>query len=139
MGLAAGTGAGRARLAPGGDAGAALDEPPASETQGAAEWAAAAGTVRARRRRPLAELLAETGFTEVSVEGLELVRRHATFEEFWDTTLDISRQFHDAAMSPPEPQLEAVRDGLRRRLAPYTGEDGTLQIPGRTLVAKASA
>ncbi len=86
-----------------------------------------------------AELLADAGFSEVAVEGLELVRRHTDFEEFWDTTLDISRQFHDAVMSLPEQEAAAIRDGLRRRLEPYTSGDGTLEIPGRTLVAKASA
>jgi SAM-dependent methyltransferase len=129
-------------LAPGpGTPASSGDGAPAGEPQGAAEWAAAQqpGPFALGDAGRFAELLAETGFTEVSVEDLELTRRHSSFEEFWDTTLDISRQFHDAVMSLPEPQIEAVREGLRSRLAPYTGEDGTLQIPGRTLVAKASA
>ena len=84
----------------------------ASEPQAAVEWAAAQqpGPFALGDAGRFAELLAETGFTEVSVEDLELVRRHSSFEEFWDTTLDISRQFHDAAMSLPEPQ---TRSGAR--------------------------
>ncbi len=117
------------------------DEPPASEPPGAAEWAAAQqpGPFALGDAGRFAELLADAGFAEVAVEELELVRRHTDFEEFWDTTLDISRQFHDAVMSLPELQAAAIRDGLRRRLEPYTSPDGTLEIPGRTLVAKASA
>ena len=30
------------------------------------------------------------------------VRRHASFEEFWETTLDLSRAFHDAVLAAPE-------------------------------------
>ncbi|HUH81517.1 MAG TPA: methyltransferase domain-containing protein [Solirubrobacteraceae bacterium] len=87
----------------------------------------------------LEELLADAGFTDVTIEDVELVRRHPDFDEFWDTTLDLSRQFHDAVMSRPEPEIEAVREGLRRRLEPFTEADGAVRVPGHTLVARASA
>ena len=92
------------------------DEPPASEPQGAGEWAAAQqpGPFALGDAGRFAELLADAGFTEVSVEDVELVRRHTSFEEFWDTTLDISRQFHDAAMSLAR---AAARSGAGRPAA----------------------
>ena len=86
-----------------------------------------------------AELIADAGFTEVEVEDVELVRRQPSFEEFWDTTLDISPGFHDAVMSRPEAEIEAIREGLRERLGPYTNADGWVEVPGHTLVARASA
>jgi SAM-dependent methyltransferase len=84
------------------------------------------------------DLLAGAGFTEIDVQAIDLVHRHPSFESFWDTTLDISRSFHDAVLARPESELVEVRAGVERRLAPFRQADGTLEIPGRTLVASAS-
>jgi SAM-dependent methyltransferase len=87
----------------------------------------------------LHELLEQAGFAELRVETLELRRRHRDFQEFWDTTLDLSRVFHDAVLDRPEPEIEAIHDSLAARFAPYTAVGGALEIPARTLVASASA
>jgi SAM-dependent methyltransferase len=87
----------------------------------------------------LRELLDEAGFAEVRVEALELRRAHGGFDDFWETTLDLSRVFHDAVLARPAPEIEQIRAGVRARLAPYEAPDGTLDIPARTLVASASA
>jgi SAM-dependent methyltransferase len=87
----------------------------------------------------LLELIETAGFTGVSIDAIDLPRRHADFEEFWQSTLDLSRIFHDAVLSRPEPEIEAIRAGVERRFAPFTSADGALDIPGRTLVASASA
>ena len=84
-------------------------------------------------------MLDEAGFTEVSVGAIDLPRRQASFEEFWETTLDLSRVFHDAVMVLPQEQIDAIKRGLQQRFAAFTAADGTLEIPGRTLVASASA
>jgi SAM-dependent methyltransferase len=85
------------------------------------------------------ELLAQAGFAEVEVEALDLPRRHASFADLWETTLDLSRGFHDAVLSRPAPELLEIEASLAERFAPYTAGDGTLEIPGRTLLASASA
>ncbi|HEX4187323.1 MAG TPA: methyltransferase domain-containing protein [Solirubrobacteraceae bacterium] len=87
----------------------------------------------------VAELLELAGFSEVSVEALELVRSHASFDDLWDSTLDLSRVFHDAVLDRPQAEIEQIKGSLAERFAPYTQDDGTLQIPGRTLLAAASA
>ncbi len=87
----------------------------------------------------VSELLKQAGFAELHVESLELIRRHADFEELWDTTLDLSRSFHDAVLSRPEAEIAAIKTSLAERFAPYTTGSGELEIPGRTLVASASA
>jgi SAM-dependent methyltransferase len=87
----------------------------------------------------VSELLAQAGFTEIRVEALELPRRHPDFEELWDTTLDLSREFHDAVLSRPAAEIEEIKLSLQQRFAPHTAADGTLEIPARTLVASASA
>jgi SAM-dependent methyltransferase len=85
------------------------------------------------------ELLEEAGFVEIRVQALDLRRRHASFEEFWDSTLDLSRGLHDAILDRPEPEIAEIRAALAERFAPYTAADGSLDIPGRTLVASAGA
>jgi hypothetical protein len=67
------------------------------------------------------------------------VRRHLSFAELWETTLDLSRSFHDAVLSRPAAEIEQIEASLARRFAAYTSPDGALQIPARTLVASASA
>ena len=84
-------------------------------------------------------LLERAGFTEIHVEPLDLPRRHPDFEELWETTLDLSRAFHDAVLSRPAAEIEEIKASLAQRFAPYTAADGKLAVPGRTLVATASA
>jgi SAM-dependent methyltransferase len=85
------------------------------------------------------ELLERAGFLEIDVRALGLEQRHASFEAFWETTLDLSRSFHDAVLSRPESEIAEVRAGLASRLEPYAASDGTLALPARTLVARATA
>ena len=85
------------------------------------------------------ELLAHAGFTEVRVDVLDLMRRHASFHEFWESTLDLSRNFHDSVLSQGPVEIAQIEASLAERFAPYTASDGTIAIPARTLVASASA
>ncbi|HEV3320063.1 MAG TPA: methyltransferase domain-containing protein [Solirubrobacteraceae bacterium] len=85
------------------------------------------------------ELLAQAGFAEIDVQALQVEQRHPSFDAFWETTLDISHAFHNAVLSRPEPEIAQIRSGLAARLEAFTEADGTLAIPGRTLVASASA
>jgi len=107
-----------------------LATPPAPGTPGPF---ALAGAERLR------ELLERAGFSEIRVETIDLHRTHPDFDEFWQTTLDLSRAFHDAVLERPQPEIDEIRAGVRARLAPYEAPDGRLDIPARTLVAAASA
>jgi SAM-dependent methyltransferase len=84
-------------------------------------------------------LLEQAGFTNITVQALDIEQRHPSFEAFWETTLDISRGFHDAVLSCTEPQIAEIHSSLAARLSPYTSADGALAIPARTLVASAAA
>jgi ubiquinone/menaquinone biosynthesis C-methylase UbiE len=87
----------------------------------------------------VSELLEQAGFSDIEVQAVDLLRRHSSFEELWETTLDLSRGFHDAVLSRPENEIADIRASLAERFAPYTSGDGSLEIPGRTLVASAGA
>jgi len=84
-------------------------------------------------------LLQQAGFTEIDVQGIAIEQRYESFEAFWETTLDISRGFHDAVLSRPESEIAEIHAGLRSRLEPYTSAEGRLAIPARSLVASATA
>ncbi|HXP38274.1 MAG TPA: methyltransferase domain-containing protein [Solirubrobacteraceae bacterium] len=85
------------------------------------------------------ELLEQAGFVEVNVESLQLHRRHAGFEEFWETTLDLSRAFHDAVLERPQGEIDEIKAAVEAHIAQFETPDGMLDIPARTLVASASA
>jgi SAM-dependent methyltransferase len=87
----------------------------------------------------LRELLEQAGFAELRIQTLQMHRRHAGFEEFWETTLDLSRAFHDAVLARPQTEIEEIKAAVRKRLEPHEAAGGALDIPGRTLVACASA
>ncbi|HTZ85365.1 MAG TPA: methyltransferase domain-containing protein [Solirubrobacteraceae bacterium] len=84
-------------------------------------------------------LIEEAGFAEVRVEALDLHRRHAGFGDFWESTLDLSRATHDAVMSRPAAEIVEIEAAVKARFAPFEADDGSLDIPARTLVASASA
>jgi hypothetical protein len=90
-------------------------------------------------KQKVRDLLEGAGFDEVWVEPLDLVQRSASFDEFWETTLDIARSFHDAVLARPEPEIAEIRASLAVRFAPHTAEDGSLEIPMRTLVGVGTA
>jgi SAM-dependent methyltransferase len=86
----------------------------------------------------LRELLEGAGFTDVRVEGIEIERRQSA-DEYVDLTLDLSRPFADF-MERADPGLAAeIRQGIDRRLEPFRDVDGAVVLPGRSLVASASA
>jgi SAM-dependent methyltransferase len=85
------------------------------------------------------ELLGQAGFAEAHVEAVEVVQRHASFDVFWETMLDVSRELHDIVLARPADEVEQIRVSLAARLEPYTAVDGTLAVPGRSLVAAAGA
>jgi hypothetical protein len=87
----------------------------------------------------LRELLEEAGFAEIEIRPVDVMRRHASAEEFWDVTLDLSSSFHDAVMSQPLETIEELRRELTARLQPFAAPDGTLAVPTRTLLARAEA
>jgi SAM-dependent methyltransferase len=99
----------------------------------------APGPLALADRDRLRDLLDEAGFEDIEIDAVDLQRRHPDFDSFWETTLDMSRSFHDAVLERPEPEIAEIREDLAKRLEPFTEADGALRIPARTLVAAADA
>jgi SAM-dependent methyltransferase len=85
------------------------------------------------------ELLLSAGFDDVVLDKVDLVFRAASFDEWWEYQFDTSPSLTEALASASPEERDAVHEGVEARLAPYAGPDGALEIPGRTLVAAASA
>jgi ubiquinone/menaquinone biosynthesis C-methylase UbiE len=85
------------------------------------------------------ELLEATGFTDPTVEGLDLRFEHPSFEHWWESRLELSVPFADAVSALAPEQVDELRELLGRELEPYAGQDGGLSIPARALVASAHA
>src|SRR5205814_70322 len=90
-------------------------------------------------RARLAEMLAEAGFAEVEVHSMDVLRRHPSFDDLWEATLDLSHAFHEAVLARPAQEIDQIKSSLAQRFAPYADADGALTVPGRTLLARASA
>jgi len=94
----------------------------------------ALGSVEEVRR-----LLEKAGFAEIAVETIGLLRRHPGFTDLWETTLDLSRSFHDAVLSRPQGEIEEIEQAVKGRFALYEAADGSLEVPARTIVSSAGA
>ncbi len=84
-------------------------------------------------------LLAETGFTDILVEQVEIVFRYDDLDAWWDTQLDLSTGLADQVRALTPAQRDDLRDAIDERLARYVAGDGTVALPGVTHVASASA
>ncbi len=87
----------------------------------------------------LESLLQDAGFTEVEVDAVEIEYGFESPEAYWETMRDMSVPFADAVGALEDGEREAVREGVRARLEPYTSGDGAVRLPWRTLVATATA
>jgi SAM-dependent methyltransferase len=84
-------------------------------------------------------LLDEAGFDEAVVETLDLTFRFESTDAHFEQQRALGTRLNEqlAALAPAE--HTRLRDAIDERLAPYVRDDGSVEIPGRTWVAAASA
>ena len=87
----------------------------------------------------LRELLENAGFVEVLVDGVQLDRSYENVDDYIDETLDLSATFSKMWATLDEAQRSEVVERIEALAAQYRGTDGSLRLPGRSLVAAASA
>jgi SAM-dependent methyltransferase len=90
-------------------------------------------------RALLKAMLEEAGFTEILIDAVDVPRRAPDFDTWWAMHLDISAATFSAFRQADEAQTEAIEAELLQRVGPYIAADGSLSLPGRTLVARALA
>jgi SAM-dependent methyltransferase len=87
----------------------------------------------------LEELLANAGFVEVLVEAVELKLSYPGVEEYLAERRDLSRVLSAAYDRLSADQRAEVQRGVGELVRPFCAADGSLQLPGRSLVATAGA
>jgi SAM-dependent methyltransferase len=85
------------------------------------------------------ELLEVAGFTDIVVDSVDMAQTHPDVDSYLGSTQDCSRPFADALEAMDEATREDVKQSIRDAMAQYTAEDGSVRIPGRSLVATARA
>lgn len=87
----------------------------------------------------LQELLESAGFIDVSVHALALERRYTKLEQYIDETVDMSPMFRNTFPELAEPQRRELVKRITTAAGDFTAADGSVVLPGSSLVAVASA
>ena len=90
-------------------------------------------------RGRLAELLEEAGFVEPVVETVEIERTYEDIGAFVAETSDLSQTFGRPFRALDETGQHEVAREIAVLAEPFTGDDGSIVLPGRSLVAAAKA
>ena len=73
----------------------------------------------------------------VTNEDFPITFRHESFDDFWETTQDVSRALQTALASADGDEVAAVRTELADRFAAFEDEGGELALPGVTQIVLA--
>jgi hypothetical protein len=87
----------------------------------------------------LVALLEEAGFVDVVVDTVELARTYPGVREYLTETLDLSVPVAEVYERLDEAEQAKVDREIAAQAEPYTAPDGSLRLPGRSLVAVAIA
>jgi SAM-dependent methyltransferase len=117
-------------LAPGTLVELGLTEPPAPDEPGPFAFA---------RPGHIEELLDAAGFDDPVVEALDLHFHFPSRDAVFETFVDLSPSGSTVLQELSPADHTRFRDALDERLEPFMRSDGGLELPGRTLVATASA
>jgi SAM-dependent methyltransferase len=87
----------------------------------------------------LADLLYGAGFAEVEVEPVDLTFEAPSADGWWDVVMELSSSLPAAVAQLSPAEHYRLREAVEGRWQEHAAPDGTLRIPGRALVAGASA
>lgn len=99
----------------------------------------APGMFRLAADGALTELLESAGFTDVKVAPVSLERRYNNADEFVEETLEISPTMRQTLAEVSESDRQRVGERILAATQAYAAEDGSVLLPGSSLVAVASA
>jgi ubiquinone/menaquinone biosynthesis C-methylase UbiE len=87
----------------------------------------------------LRELFESAGFVEVIIETVDVIRPEPSVERFIAGTLELSLLFKEAFERLSDSERDAVQRKIASLAEPFTAPDGSLALPGRSLVAAAGS
>ena len=85
----------------------------------------------------IAELLLGAGFLDVRVEAIDLFWPAADLDDWWEHMRAVSSMVGKAAVQLTPAEHYELRETLDQQFAQFVTADGTVQVPGRTWVARA--
>jgi SAM-dependent methyltransferase len=85
------------------------------------------------------ELFATAGFAEIEAEPLDVSFAAPSLDAWWEQTLAVSATTAKAVAALAPADVYRLRDAVDAGYDPYVREDGSVVLPGRALVAAASA
>jgi ubiquinone/menaquinone biosynthesis C-methylase UbiE len=87
----------------------------------------------------LEELLAGAGFLEVKVAPVAMQRAFESLDQYLAETLEMSPSLGATAAQLSDSERAAIRERVADLARPFTDDDGSLVLPGSSLVCSASA
>lgn len=87
----------------------------------------------------LADVLEGAGFTGVEIEPVALVRRAGAVADYIRETAEISPMFSATYRELDPGQRSVLADRIAAAAEPFTAADGSVAVPGSSLVASATA
>ena len=87
----------------------------------------------------LEALLEGAGFTEVELDVVELTFTYADLDEWWEDRVTLSIPFADTLEQLDPARRDQVRTAIDDRLRRFADADESLRMPGRALMAAATA
>jgi hypothetical protein len=84
-------------------------------------------------------MLEEAGFVEAVVEPVDLARLYPGVREYVAETRDLTLSFAEVYERLDSKEQAAVEREIATRVEPYAAPDGSLRLPGVSLVALAGA
>jgi hypothetical protein len=87
----------------------------------------------------LEELLADAGFLEVKIAAVPMQRSFGSLDQYLAEMVEMSPSFGATVGGLDEEQRGAIRPRLAELARPFTDDDGSLVLPGSSLVASADA
>lgn len=90
-------------------------------------------------REEVSDLLASVGFQDIVVDAVDLDFTFDSLDALWEHQVDLSPTLTALTKDLTPADHYRLRDAFDARLAPYADADGAVAVPGRTLVAVATA
>jgi hypothetical protein len=84
-------------------------------------------------------LLESAGFVEVRVRAVALKHRWESIGEYIDQTVELSQSMTDTLAKLSEPDRRAIREQMTAGAGAFTAADGSVTLPGSSLVGIADA
>jgi SAM-dependent methyltransferase len=92
-----------------------------------------------RRPGQIEELLDAAGFDDIEVQPLDFAMHAPSLDAWWDHAIRTSGRFSRVVSGLDPAEHYKLRDAFDAAYAPYVRDDGSVEIPARTLMAAAGA